>query len=106
MATIRYYERGVAIPMVQSASIGAQNTFTDAAEFDPSRKFNVSVSGTFSATVVLQRSFDGGSNWKDVDSWTAAAERTVENNEPNVLHRIGIKTGGYTSGTAVVRISQ
>lgn len=92
--------------MSVSASITAQNTFCEDAEFDYRRTFNLSVSGTWVGTVTLQRSFDGGSTWLDVASWTANVETTVETPESGVLWRLGIKSGNFTSGTAVVRLSQ
>ena len=81
-------------------SIGAQNTFSDAVQL--TGYFNISISGTFSATVFVQRSTDN-STWRDVDSFTAAAEEVGF--EPEVMYyRIGVKTGGYASGTADVRL--
>lgn len=71
-------------------------------------RFNVSVSGSsWAGTVDLQRSFDGGSTWVDVDSWTANTEAVV--NEPQaagLYYRIGMKNGGYTSGTVYLRLSK
>lgn len=87
---------------IASADITAQNTFTDAVQL--SGWFNVSISGTFSATVTIQRSFDN-STWRDVDSWTAPTEEVGM--EPEVCwYRIGVKTGNFTSGTASVRLGQ
>lgn len=66
--------------------------------------FNLSISGTFVATVTVQRSIDQ-SAWHDVDEWTAPAE--VVGVEPeSQWYRVGVKTGGYTSGTATVRLGQ
>lgn len=87
---------------IASADITAQNIFTDAVQL--SGWFNVSISGTFSATVTIQRSFDN-STWRDVDSWTAPTEEVGM--EPEVCwYRIGVKTGNFTSGTASVRLGQ
>jgi hypothetical protein len=56
-----------------------------------------------SATVTVQRSRDN-STWRDVDSWTAPSEEVGF--EPNPMYyRVGIKTGGYSSGTAVVELN-
>ena len=89
-----------------TASITNANSFTEQAEFDYRRPFNVSVSGTFSATVALQRSFDDGSTWLDVWTTTTAAELVVDTVEPGTLWRIGVRLGDYTSGTVVARVSQ
>jgi len=46
-----------------SKTIGAQNIFSDSIELIG--KFNVSISGIVGDTVVVQRSFDNGTLWKD-----------------------------------------
>ena len=84
-----------------TASISAQNTFTDALELFG--HFNLSISGTFVGTVTVQRSFDGGSTWVDVDTFTSTTE-TYGFDPMQVHYRAGIKTGAYTSGTAVVSL--
>jgi hypothetical protein len=64
----------------------------------------VSITGTFVATLTLQRSLDGGVTWGD-DEITYSAPREVSIPSTNgALYRIGIKTGDYTSGTASVRL--
>lgn len=86
-----------------TASIAAQNTFSDAVRVG--KYFNLSISGTFSATVTAQRSYDGGTTWYDVDNWTAPSEEVGY--EPEfVWYRSGVKTGAYTSGTVVIRIGR
>jgi hypothetical protein len=87
---------------IASASIEAENTFTTGVQLEGN--FNISISGTFAATVVVQRSTDN-SNWYDVNSFTAPFEGTGF--DPEIMYyRIGVKTGGYTSGTAVVRLGR
>lgn len=84
-----------------AAAITAQNTFTDPVQL--TGNFNVSISGTFSATVTVQRSFDN-STWHDVNSFTTPFQGTGY--EPEVVwYRAGVKTGAFTSGTANVRVS-
>lgn len=102
----KYYYREPSKHIVVTASITAQNQFTEAAEFDHKKPFNVSISGTFSATVVIQRSFDDGATWLTVTSFTANVETSGNSVEPGVLHRIGVATGGFTSGPIAVRLSQ
>jgi len=65
--------------------------------------FNVSVWGTFVGTVALQRSFDGGTTWLTVSTYTAATETTKYEPEP-ALYRMGTAISGYTSGTISVRL--
>ncbi len=88
-----------------TGSLNAQNTFTDWAGFDGI--FNLSVSGTWAGTLTIQRSFDAGVTPLDIKDYTANIETfgtTASDRE--TLYRIGFKTGNYTSGTAVLRISQ
>jgi hypothetical protein len=86
---------------IVSASIGAQNTFTDSIKL--SGPFDLSISGTFVGTVTVQRSYDN-SSWKDVDTFTSPTEDYGF--QPEIAwYRAGIKTGGYTSGTAVVSLA-
>lgn len=94
----------------ETKDITAENSFTNALEI--TGEFNLSIYGTFSATVTLQRSFDAGTTWHDVNSWTAPFEGV--DTEPALRdygvtpvvaqYRVGVKTGGYTSGTANVRL--
>lgn len=88
-----------------SASIAAQNTFTTPTYFAV-RPFTVSVSGTFSATVFLQKSYDDGSTWHDVESYTAVTEKIVDNVDASTKWRLGCKTGGFVSGPVVCRLLQ
>jgi hypothetical protein len=83
-------------------AISAENTFSDVVNLEG--YFNISISGTFVATVTVQRSYDG-ITWHDVDSWTAPSEEVGFDPEFR-QYRIGVKTGGYTSGTVNVRIGE
>jgi len=85
-------------------SLSAQNSWTPAVPvFGP---FDFSLSGTFVATVFIQRSKDAGVTWRDVNSYQAPLETSGTQNTDGYLYRAGIKTGGYTSGTVVVEIAQ
>ena len=86
-----------------TASLTAENTFCTAVVIKG--KFNFSLSGTWAATVFLQRSFDSGTSWLDIASYTANTQLVGEEVEAGVRYRFGVKTGGYTSGTVVGRIS-
>lgn len=84
--------------------VSAENTFSDGLYVVGD--FNLSISGTFVGTVTVQRSFDQGSTWRDVDTFTAPIETAGSDPEPVVVYRAGIKTGEYTSGTASIRIGR
>lgn len=88
----------------QTANLTAQNTYTSPLQV-AKKSFNLSVSGTWAGTLTLQRSFDGGTTWVDVETYTANTEKVGTDPEHKVFYRIGFKTGEYTSGTAVVRLS-
>lgn len=83
-----------------TATITAQNTFTDGVSNEG--YFNISISGTFVATVFVQRSIDN-STWMDVISFTGPVEQYGFDPE-FMYYRIGVKTGGFTSGSVVCRI--
>lgn len=91
-------------------AIDGQDQYTDSLHIKPPRRvsyllkpFSLSVSGTFVATVFIQRSFDE-TNWHDVASYTTPTEDAGF--EPvGASYRVGVKTGGYTSGTVNVRLS-
>ena len=80
-------------------TISAQNTFTDAVLTEG--YFNLSISGTFSATVTVQRSWDA-TTWYDVDVYTAPTQEVGFDPE-FTYYRAGVKTGAYTSGDVVIR---
>ena len=86
------------------ASLTAQNTYTPAISVFGA--FNFSLSGTWAGTITIQRSFDNGVTWLDVAAYTANTQDRGLEPELNALYRAGFKTGAYTSGTAVVRLSQ
>lgn len=72
--------------------------------------FNVSVWGTFSATTIVNRSFDGGTTWIPVNfpmsptlvSFTGAGSVTLFEPERGVLYQLSCT---YVSGTVDYRMS-
>jgi len=68
--------------------------------------FNLSIGGTWSGRVTMQRSFDRGASWVDINKYSQNDQTYDQEIESGVLYRIGFKTGDYTSGTAIVRISK
>jgi len=89
---------------IKDRSITAENQFTDSIEMNG--YFNISISGTWDGTVTCQRSFDIGDTWHDVNTWTDNTQEYGFEPERGVQYRAGIKTGNYSSGTCVVRLSQ
>ena len=94
------------------ADIWAENEFTPETYFRRSDdgvgtyQIALSVRGTFVATVTLQRSFDGGSTWQDVESYTEPIEKSIVNTDQSLLWRLGVKSGDYTSGNVVCVLLQ
>lgn len=87
---------------IATASITTENTFSTAAQLEG--YFNLSISGTFVATVTVQRSPDN-STWQDVDTFTTPSEEVGFDPE-FMWYRVGVKTGDFTSGTVVVRLGR
>lgn len=94
-----------------TASLSAQNTFTDAIRVtgvDAARILNYAITGTWVGTLTFQRSFDSAtSGFADVTTFTANASGTSDDSLDNSItwYRIGFKTGAYTSGTASITLS-
>lgn len=90
--------------------ITSENDFSETIEVEGSgnrRIFTITRSGTFTATITLQRSFDEGATFEDVETYTTAGSKSLDDglDNTNVLYRIGVKTGNYTSGTITVSLS-
>lgn len=95
-----------------STTLGVNN---QVAAFYPGL-INVSVSGSFTATIVIEKSYDGGATWLPVQtdlagtalsftgSGTFNREIQIEEGESGVCYRG--RCTAFTSGTANVRISQ
>jgi len=92
-------------------AITAENQFTDLIqpslnEDQRDGRLNISISGTFVATVTLQRKFSDDANYYDVEDFYSGYEGYIMDLESAVSYRIGVKTGNYTSGTVNVRLSK
>lgn len=94
-----------------TATITAQNSFTNSIRVSGvggQRSFTVQISGTFTATVVLQYSLGVEGTWVDsATSWTAAVTTVHTDTFDNqvVYYRLGVKTGGFTSGTITATLT-
>jgi hypothetical protein len=72
------------------------------------RVFRIVIAGTWAGTVRLQRSMGEPGAWVDTGStWTANVSTTYNDDLDNQVayYRLGIKAGGYTSGTADLRLT-
>lgn len=92
-----------------------ESTFTSSTQSDSfqtaaGKPFNISIKGTFSATIALERSFDGGATWWPVTypdgtaiTYTIPVSTQWEESENLVRYRLKCT---YTSGTVTFRLSQ
>lgn len=88
-----------------TAAISSDNTFTSSIRVTGvggSRSFAINITGTWTATITLQRSIGEEGAWEDVSTYTTNTTTSFSDGLDNqiVFYRIGIKTSGYTSGTA------
>lgn len=91
---------------IGATGVGTASPATDGTFRPEPGAFNLSLSGTWSATVKLQRAFDDDAspNWLDVTSYTANTETQVAEIEEGVIYRL--YCSAYTSGTIAGRLSQ
>ena len=89
--------------MLRTKTVTGENQMSDPVVL--TGYFNLSISGTWVATVTVQRSFDAGDTWFDVDTWTENTQEYGLEPERNVYYRVGVKTNNYTSGSVVLRLS-
>jgi len=92
------------------ATIAAADTFTEwispRAGKGIGGELNLSISGTFSATITLQWRFGSSGSALDVEDYTVPFEGSFEEIEEEVQYRLGAKAGNYSSGSAEVRLSK
>lgn len=93
-------------PERKTKSVAAENTFTDWLFIRAGRKGTLSISGSWSGTVTLQRRREGeaDSAARDVQSLSANYEGNFDA-VGDWYWRVGVKTGGYSSGPVVCEIA-
>ena len=109
-ALFRSTQVGTLFKLVQSGqsaavSVTAENQFSDSIRVtgvNAQRAFSIFITGTWVATVTLQQSTDD-TTWVDAisGSYTTNAADAYDDTLDNqiIYYRIGVKTGGFTSGT-------
>ena len=92
---------------------GALTATAQTTAFSPlaGRGFNISLWGTFTATIQLERSFDAGTTWLPITAagtqlyrWSAPASESASDDETGVRYRLDCTY--FSSGTINYRISQ
>lgn len=92
-----------------SATITGDNQFSDPIRVTGvgnSRIFTKIVSGSFSATVRLQRSVGAVGAWEDINAVTGPVTEAQNDMLDNqiIFYRLGVKSGEYVSGTINVEL--
>lgn len=95
---------------IATANITAQNQFTDPIEVTGvggQRAFSILITGTFVGTFTLQYSISAPGNWVDAKTYTTPQAISYNDQLDNqiLFYRVGIKSGNYTSGSAVATLS-
>lgn len=93
-----------------SASATAADTATAPIRvtgIDNGRVFSISITGTWVATVTLQRSVGEPGDWTDVTTYTTNQSTSYDDTFDNqiIYYRLYVKPGAYTSGTVVMQLS-
>ncbi|HBX94993.1 MAG TPA: hypothetical protein DEG79_19435, partial [Hyphomonas sp.] len=86
----------------ETASATAVDTTTDAIRvsgLDTSRRFTYAVTGSFTATVVLERSVGNELSYETVQTFTGAASGTYDDELDNQIIYYRLRVSAYTSGT-------
>lgn len=93
-----------------TASVTGADQYTNAILVEGTgsqRAFSVILSGTWVATVTLQRSLSSDTGpWEDITTYTTNGTVTYNDALDNQIawYRIGVKAGNYTSGTVVLEL--
>ena len=93
------------------AGAGVSASYQPITPFNPQRGFNLSIWGSFVATIQLERSFDSGASWLPITAqgnqiyvFNGACSEVIEEPEGGVLYRLNCTA--FTSGAANYRIGQ
>lgn len=92
---------------IVTKTITAQNTFTDPIKVGEGGIVDLSITGTFTANVVVQRRRSDLSDnaWATVATYTEASQQSTSPHGSNWEYRVGVETGGFTSGTIVAALA-
>lgn len=91
-------------------ALGTEDVFSDPvriAGLTAERNLHILTTGTWVATLTLQRSVGEPGDWVDVTTYTTNQDVDYNDGFDNqiIYYRLGIKTGEYTSGAAAITIS-
>jgi len=83
--------------------VSGEDVFTE--PVSPQGYFNVSVSGEFTGTVRLERSYDDFTTPLTMDTFTFSLEDDYTDEDPNVKYRIGVRANEISAGPVTVVLS-
>lgn len=96
----------------EAVELTGDNQFSDPIRVtgvDGTRVFSIIIDGTWSGTVTLQYSVGSPGDWVDAASGTFTTNAAISYDDTLdnqvIYYRIGIKSGGYASGTASALLS-
>lgn len=91
-------------------SLAQEDTFTDAIRvtgINADRNFTITITGTWTGTLSLQRSYDDAkTGFITVKTYAVNATESYDDDSDNTIYyyRIGFKAGDFTSGTATISL--
>ena len=96
--------------VIRGKILSAQNIYTDPVRISgltADRNLHILTTGVWVATLTLQRSVGTVGSWTDITTYTTNQNIDYNDGFDNqiIYYRLGIKTGEYTSGTAVATLS-
>lgn len=91
-------------------TLGAADVYSDpimVTGLTASRGVSITITGTWVATITLQRSVGDVGNWVDVESYTTNQSKVYNDSLDNqtIYYRVGIKAAAYTSGSAALEMT-
>ena len=89
--------------MSSSFVTGSFTTSVATAAIPGGETMELSLLGFGSATVDLQRSYDDGSNWGTIESYTSNTQRTIESTSDKYLYRLDCT---HSSGTILFALGK
>lgn len=67
----------------------------------------LSITGSgWDASVILQRSFDKGETWHDVETFTENEQVNLFDATIGIYYRAGVKSGNFTDGPLTIKLAK
>lgn len=89
---------------VQEATIDGEDQWTGIIQLDNGESLTAQTTGSWAGTATLEKSWDLGSTWTTLYSWSTNDNVYVTETEDEVYYRLGIASGDYTSGECEARL--